>query len=196
MSAQKVAKNWRKTNVENLVKHRSGGYYARLYVAGKERWKSLRTTVLEVAKARLRDQQRDAVSLEQIARPAKSVHVLNPGLDALADTGIWVRAAAENRIVVSKDEDFFHLANRDGDTGRLSWVRIGNCRNAALLARFAVDWPSSSRHSPVGRASWRCVEPALNRAGYAPAGAMPAKSSESANFTPGTVLHASSSANS
>ena len=73
---------------------------------------------------------------------ADAVHVLNLGLDALADTGIWTRAAAENRIVVSKDEDFFHLANRDGDTGRLLWVRIGNCRNAALLARFAADWPS------------------------------------------------------
>ena len=73
---------------------------------------------------------------------ADAVHVLNLGLDALADTGIWARAAAENRIVVSKDEDFFYLANRDGDTGRLLWVRIGNCRNAALLARFAADWPS------------------------------------------------------
>ena len=73
---------------------------------------------------------------------ADAVHVLNLGLDALADTGIWTRAAAENRIVVSKDEDFFHLANRDGDTGRLLWVRIGTCRNAALLARFATDWPS------------------------------------------------------
>ena len=70
------------------------------------------------------------------------VHVLNLGLDSTPDTGIWARAAAENRIVVSKDEDFFHLANRDGDTGRLPWVRIGNCRTAALLSRFAVDWPS------------------------------------------------------
>ena len=58
------------------------------------------------------------------------------------DTEIWTRAAAENRIVVSKDEDFFHLANRTGDTGRLLWVRIGNCRNPALLSRFATDWPS------------------------------------------------------
>ena len=72
MCAQKIVKTWSKTNVGNLVKHRSGGYYARLYVAGKERWKSLRTTVLEVAKARLRDQQRDAASLEPLARPAKS----------------------------------------------------------------------------------------------------------------------------
>ena len=72
MCAQKVVKTWSKTNVENLVKHRSGGYYARLSVGGKERWTSLRTKVLEVAKARLREQQRDAARMEPIARPAKS----------------------------------------------------------------------------------------------------------------------------
>lgn len=50
MCAQGIVKTWLKTNVENLVKHRSGGYYARLCAAGKERWKSLRTTVLESGK--------------------------------------------------------------------------------------------------------------------------------------------------
>ena len=72
MGAQKIVKTWRETDVENLVKHRSGGYYARFCAAGKERWKSLRTTVLEVAKAGLREQERDAASLEPLARPAKS----------------------------------------------------------------------------------------------------------------------------
>ena len=57
------------------------------------------------------------------------------------ETEIWKRAARENRIVVSKDADFLHLANRDGDTGRLLWVRVGNCRVAALLGRFAAQWP-------------------------------------------------------
>jgi predicted nuclease of predicted toxin-antitoxin system len=77
-----------------------------------------------------------------VAQGADAVHILNLDLDSLPDTGIWAHAAAENRIVISKDEDFFLLANRDGDTGRLLWVRIGNCRNAALLARFAADWSS------------------------------------------------------
>jgi predicted nuclease of predicted toxin-antitoxin system len=40
-------------------------------------------------------------------------------------------------VVVSKDEDFFHLANRPNDQGKLLWIRIGNCRKAALLR--AVD---------------------------------------------------------
>jgi len=43
---------------------------------------------------------------------------------------------AEQRILVSKDEDFLILAARPGDQGRLVWVRLGNCRNPALLASF------------------------------------------------------------
>jgi predicted nuclease of predicted toxin-antitoxin system len=37
---------------------------------------------------------------------------------------------------VSKDEDFVPLVNRSGDTGRLIWVRLGNCRNKVLIAAF------------------------------------------------------------
>jgi predicted nuclease of predicted toxin-antitoxin system len=64
------------------------------------------------------------------------VHVLDVGLSQVDDLQIWTRAAAEERIVVSKDEDFVFLANRPGDVGRLIWVRLGNCRNAALVAAF------------------------------------------------------------
>jgi predicted nuclease of predicted toxin-antitoxin system len=42
----------------------------------------------------------------------------------------------EDRVVVSKDEDFVFLANRAGDQGRLIWVRLGNCRNLTLLEAF------------------------------------------------------------
>jgi len=44
---------------------------------------------------------------------------------------------ADARIVVSKDEDFLYLANQSGDAGRFLWMRLGNCRNDALLTAFA-----------------------------------------------------------
>jgi len=75
------------------------------------------------------------------ARGADAVHVLDLALATTADIDIWNRALEETRIVISKDEDFFHLAHRDGDVGRLLWVRMGNCRTAALVARFEGDWP-------------------------------------------------------
>ena len=57
-------------------------------------------------------------------------------MDEKSDAEIWVFAKSNDFIVVSKDEDFVHLANRFGDTGRLLWVRIGNCRKRHLIARF------------------------------------------------------------
>lgn len=47
------AKRWNKTPVQNLVRHESGGYYARLQSGGKDIWRSLKTTLLEVAKSKL-----------------------------------------------------------------------------------------------------------------------------------------------
>ncbi len=44
---------WTKTNVSNLYRHRNGRYYARIFVGGKENWKSLKTTLKTVAEERL-----------------------------------------------------------------------------------------------------------------------------------------------
>lgn len=44
-----------------MVRHSSGTLYARLFVGGKERWRSLKTSVLEVAKTKLREEQKLAV---------------------------------------------------------------------------------------------------------------------------------------
>jgi integrase len=46
-------KTWEKTSQQNLVRHKSGRYYARTFGNNKEIWKSLRTSHLSVAKARL-----------------------------------------------------------------------------------------------------------------------------------------------
>lgn len=73
---------------------------------------------------------------------ADAVHVLDLGLETASDRAVWDRAAAEGRIVVSKDLDFFHLANRPGDGGRFLWIRIGNCRRETLIAVFERRWPT------------------------------------------------------
>jgi predicted nuclease of predicted toxin-antitoxin system len=65
-------------------------------------------------------------------------HVCDVGLEEASDLEVWSRACAEGRVVVSKDEDFIALATRAEDTGRLIWVRLGNCRNPALLEAFAA----------------------------------------------------------
>jgi predicted nuclease of predicted toxin-antitoxin system len=70
------------------------------------------------------------------ARGHDCSHILDLGMDEADDVEVWRLADREQRVLISKDEDFIFLANRPGDTGRLVWVRLGNCRNAALIAAF------------------------------------------------------------
>ena len=75
----------------------------------------------------------------------RSSHVLDLRMDEASDLGIWDYAIRDNWIVVSKDEDFLHLANRPDDSGRLLWVRIGNCRKQTLLHAFERELPGIIR---------------------------------------------------
>jgi len=53
MKRQKTDKTWQRTRHQNLIRHKSGGYYARAYANGKEIWQSLKTSHLSVAQAKL-----------------------------------------------------------------------------------------------------------------------------------------------
>ena len=53
-------KYWEKTRRNNMVRHKiSGRYYARLFLNGKEIWKSLKTQHLSVAQAKLAEIQKE-----------------------------------------------------------------------------------------------------------------------------------------
>lgn len=70
------------------------------------------------------------------AKGVDAIHVSAVGLERAEDREIWQFASSQQRAVISKDEDFVHLAVRPGSTGVLIWVRLGNCRKPALLAVF------------------------------------------------------------
>src|SRR3979490_3206858 len=53
MKQHKTAKTWTKTRKPNLLRHKSGRYYARAYAGGKEVWQSLKTSHYSVAEAKL-----------------------------------------------------------------------------------------------------------------------------------------------
>ena len=97
------------------------------------------------------DNQLPAALAGWLAARADALHVLDCGMEATPDGDIWSYAIQEGRIVVSKDEDFFHLANRPGDPGRLLWVRLGNCRTTALLARICAEWAAIKREFSSGQ---------------------------------------------
>ena len=53
MKQRKSTKTWERTRLQNLVRHKSGGYYARAFAGGKEVWRSLKTSHFSVAQAKL-----------------------------------------------------------------------------------------------------------------------------------------------
>ena len=75
-------------------------------------------------------------------RDCDAVHALERDLGRADDLALWQLAQEEDRIMISKDEDFFILAMRPKDSGRLLWLRVGNCRTAALLTLLNRQWPA------------------------------------------------------
>ena len=59
MNTNPAPKYWKKTRLNNLVRHTNGRYYARLYLNGKEIWKSLKTSHFSVAESKLAEIQKE-----------------------------------------------------------------------------------------------------------------------------------------
>lgn len=53
MKESNTVKTWEKTRLQNLVRHKSKRYYARLFLNGKEIWKSLKTSHFSIAEGKL-----------------------------------------------------------------------------------------------------------------------------------------------
>jgi predicted nuclease of predicted toxin-antitoxin system len=68
-------------------------------------------------------------------------HVREIALKDAHDLTIWRHAMSQGMVVVSKDEDFTFLANVPGDTGKLLWVRMGNCRKRVLFDALSAHLP-------------------------------------------------------
>ncbi len=67
-------------------------------------------------------------------------HVLDAALGEALDAEICRYAEEQERILISKDEDFIYFAKRPGARMKLIWVRLGNCRTPALLRSFEQCW--------------------------------------------------------
>lgn len=76
------------------------------------------------------------------ARGHDALHVLDVGLASADDGEICRHAAKHSLVIVTKDEDFSRQAILPGVAIQVVWVRIGNCRKAALLAAFESLLPS------------------------------------------------------
>jgi len=68
-------------------------------------------------------------------------HVADSGRSRDTDQSIRTYAAEIGAVIVTKDEDFaVHRLLHEGPA--IVWVRVGNTRKNALLARFATELPT------------------------------------------------------
>jgi predicted nuclease of predicted toxin-antitoxin system len=79
-----------------------------------------------------------AVRLRERGHTAE--HVNRIGLGAAGDRAIWEYAHRHHAVLITKDEDFVALANRDQSGPQLVWLRIGNISNDALWAAMSAAW--------------------------------------------------------
>ncbi len=66
----------------------------------------------------------------------EAIHLQEVGLAAASDEEIWKHAAARSFVLITKDEDFSWRASRPDALVQVVWVRLGNCRQAALFSAF------------------------------------------------------------
>jgi integrase len=59
MKQHRSTKTWERTRIQNLLRHKSGRYYARAFAGGKEVWRSLKTRHFNVAEKKLAEFLRD-----------------------------------------------------------------------------------------------------------------------------------------
>jgi predicted nuclease of predicted toxin-antitoxin system len=72
-----------------------------------------------------------ARELTVIGHPSQAVRDL--GLREADDELIWNHAAAQQLVIMTKDEDFARRVCQTPEGPSVVWLRIGNCSNRALL---------------------------------------------------------------
>jgi integrase len=73
MNQNDKERTWTTTKVQNLYRHKSGGYYGRFAIAGKKKWVSLKTKVFTTAKLRLTDQAKQVAEMRSTGATSDAV---------------------------------------------------------------------------------------------------------------------------
>jgi predicted nuclease of predicted toxin-antitoxin system len=89
----------------------------------------------------------DAQLPERLARWLKeqgldAIHTLDlPAQNLTGDVDIVQVSTAQQRVVISKDSDFFEYYLLKGQPHKLLFITAGNMVNRDLIALFEVNWP-------------------------------------------------------
>jgi predicted nuclease of predicted toxin-antitoxin system len=70
------------------------------------------------------------------SRGYRAAHVHKLGMGQAPDLAIWKRCHRDKAVIVTKDRDFASLAMNQLEACPVIFVRSGNLRRGALLAKF------------------------------------------------------------
>lgn len=91
-------KTWNKTKVQGLLRHKSGTYYARLFVSNKEKWVSLKTKLLEVARGRMRSDE----TVVDLRNAQEQREQIRSGKTVVRDAVALYKQTLEQRVALGK----------------------------------------------------------------------------------------------
>lgn len=57
------------------------------------------------------------------------------------DDALWQYAQREDRVILTKDADFFNKLTLHGSPPKVIWIRTGNMRRIELIAFMVQQWP-------------------------------------------------------
>lgn len=146
MNAESTVKTWEKTRLQNLVRHRSGRYYARLYLNGKEIWKSLKTAHFSVAEAKLAEVQR-----EHRKHKGKEVDPANAKMTFAQAAALYMRRVDENPNLKRRTRKYGHETL---EALLKSWPELSLSEIRRITATACREWATryaktfcASRHN-------------------------------------------------
>jgi integrase len=137
-------KTWEKTRLQNLVRHKSGRYYARAFAGGKEVWKSLKTSHFSVAEARLAEFLK-----EHRERRANSKSEGSEKMTFGQAASIHLRNLDDNQEIKQSTRDFWH---RCLDTLYKSWPGLEQTPVRKITKLDCDEW--ARRYAKTVSGTW------------------------------------------
>ncbi len=130
---------WERTQVQALLRNGSSGiYYGRWKLGGKQKWKSLKTSVFSIAKLRLID---EAAMVERLRGAARSVSDAAPTIGELIDL-------YRKQTQLRTDIKLSSKASRMTALGKITktWPGLARMKPAQVSAAKVAEW---ARHFKV-----------------------------------------------
>ena len=136
-------KTWRKTKVQGLMRHKSGIYYARLYVGDKEKWVSLKTRSSEIAKGKMRKDE-EVNDIYEAKQRKKEIRKGNMTVQAAMD--LYKKDVA-HRVILKKikpsTEEFWHTVL---SSIKMSWKTLADSDVGDISVEQAKEWFATFAH--------------------------------------------------